>query len=75
MKSAGTGINLYRLNLFVFHKAGFAKLHFQEINGGYGAAQEPACGICHGNGNDLIANMGHDKQVCLPEQDKGTQHN
>ena len=59
----------------VFHQTGFCKLNFVIIKSGQGAAQEPAGGISHGNWDDLIADVGHGKEIDLPEYHKGRNHN
>ena len=61
-------------NLFVVHQTGFAQLCFVEVNGGDGAAQQPSGGITHGDGNDLVPDMTHYKQIYLTEQYEGGKH-
>ena len=45
------------------------------VDCGGGAAQQPAGWISHCDGDYLVANMGHSKQVYLTEGNKGREHN
>ena len=56
------------------HKPGLFQLGYVKIDGGQDGAQQPACRVGHTDRNDLIANLAHYKQICLPEQHKGAEH-
>ena len=58
----------------VFHQPGLSQLGFVVVEQSQGAAQQPAGGIAHGDGDDLIPDTAHNKQVHLPECNKRGEH-
>ena len=65
---------LQALSVLLVYEAGAGKLRLVIIDGGEQAAQQPSGGIAHGDGDDLVAEPGHNKQVYLPEGHEGGQH-
>ena len=59
---------------FIIHKPVLIQRYLVEVNGGNQAAKEPTGGIAHGNGDDFVADTGHDKQINLSENNKGRKH-
>ena len=59
----------------VLHQPGLSQLGLMVIDGSKRTAQQPACGVAHGDGDDLVADLGHSEQVDLPEHHEGGQHN
>ena len=59
----------------IIHQAVLSQIDLVEVNGGQHTGQQPAGGIAHGDGDDLVADLTHDKQVKLPERHEGTEHN
>ena len=60
--------------LGIFDQATLSKLRFVVVDQGQGAAQQPACGIAHGNGDDFVPDTAHNKQINLPEGNEGREH-
>ena len=67
-------LNVSRGNLIIIDQAGFAELDRVIVNGCEDGRQEPSGGVAHGDGQDLVAHPGHDKQVHLTEGNEGGQH-
>ena len=57
--------------LYVFNQFCFVEGYLAIVNDGEEAAHQPASRVAHSDGNDLIADPGHCKQIDLTERYKG----
>ena len=57
-----------------FYKTGFGEGNIMEIDACQKTANQPACWVTHGDGKNFVPDPRHNKQINLPEEYKGTQH-